>query len=110
LEPTSSLLPAKNRIASRYWNQPVELVEYALTTPKNRIVYDRFVPKQEEMQRMADLMVRFGLIEDNDISGLIEDRFARAADLSGVTDFASIFRPPTNITALKDNLRPGNLP
>ncbi|MHC4455600.1 MAG: ABC transporter substrate-binding protein [Planctomycetota bacterium] len=98
------------RIASRYWNQPVELVEYALTTPKNRIVYDRFVPKQEEMQHMADLMVRFGLIEDKNISGLIEDRFARAADLSGVTDFASIFRPPTKITALRDNLKPGNLP
>ncbi len=100
MEPTSSLLPAKNRIASRYWNQPVELIEYALTTPEKRIVYDRFVPKQKEMQHMADLMVRFGLIEDNDISGLIEDRFARAADLRNVTDFKSILRLPPKLTAL----------
>jgi NitT/TauT family transport system substrate-binding protein len=76
-------------------------VEYALTTPKKRIVYDRFAPKQEEMQHLADLMVRFNQIEHNDISGLIEDSFARATDLSGITDIASILRPYRKMTALK---------
>ncbi len=97
------------RIASRYWNQPVELVEYALTTPKNRIVYDRFVPKREEMQHIADLMVRFGLIEDNDISGLIEDRFARTADVDGITDFASILRPSRKMMAIQGDTTPNTL-
>ena len=85
--------PAAARIAAQYWNQPVELVEYALSTPLDRIRYDQFVPKQEEMQRIADLMVHFNLLTSNDISGLVEDRFAKAANLSEVTDIESILRP-----------------
>jgi NitT/TauT family transport system substrate-binding protein len=81
-------------IAARYWNQSVDLVEYAMTTPKGRIVYDAFVPRLDEMQTMADLMVQFGLIQSGDIGGLVADRFARGADLSGITDFDSILHPP----------------
>lgn len=80
------------RIAGQYWNQPPELVEYALSTPPNRIRYDQFVPRQEEMQRLADLMVHFGLLTGGDITGLVEDRFAKAADLNEVTDVESILR------------------
>ncbi|MFO1372372.1 MAG: ABC transporter substrate-binding protein [Candidatus Competibacteraceae bacterium] len=80
------------KIASHYWNQPIELVEYALTTPKDRIRYDQFVPKQEEMQRIVDLMVRFNLLASNDITGLVEDRFAKAANLNEVTDIKSILQ------------------
>lgn len=80
-------------IAAEFWNQPEDLVRYALTTPENRIVYDRFVPKQEELQKMANLMVKFKLIESGDITGLVEDRFARAADLSNVLDIATILPP-----------------
>ncbi len=86
-------------IASRYWKQPVVLVEYALTTTKKRIVYDRFVPKQEEMQHMADLMLHFNLLINNDISGLIEDRFAKAVDLRDVNDLESIIRSSRNTTS-----------
>ncbi len=78
------------KIASKYWNQPVELVEYALSTPPNRIVYDRFVPKQDELQDIADLMLKFGLIKSGDIEGLAEPRFAQDADLQNITDFESI--------------------
>lgn len=80
------------QIASKYWNQPIDLVEYAMNTPENRIRYDLFMPKQEEMQLMADLMVRFHLTADNHIAGLVEDRFAKAAHLDGVTDIDSILR------------------
>jgi NitT/TauT family transport system substrate-binding protein len=78
------------KIASKYWNQPVELVEYALSTPPNRIVYDRFVPKQDELQYIADLMLKFGLVKNTDIAGLAEPRFAQSADLNNITDFKSI--------------------
>ena len=78
------------RIASRYWNQPPDLVEYALTTPENRIEYGRFVPKQSELQHIADLMRHFGLIENNNIEGLVEDHFAKEANLEGITDVGSI--------------------
>ena len=85
------------KIASQYWNQPVELIEYALTTPKKRIIYDRFTPELEEMQYMTDLMVHFNLLENNDISGIIEDRFAKAADLRNIVDHESILRPPRSL-------------
>ncbi|MFH0823721.1 MAG: ABC transporter substrate-binding protein [Pseudomonadota bacterium] len=78
------------KIASKYWNQPEELVRYALTTPPNRTVFDQFVPKQGEMQFLADQMVRFKLLESNNTEGLIEDRFAKDADLDGITDIKSI--------------------
>ncbi len=86
-------------IASRYWNQPVELVEFALTTPENRIAYDQFVPKEEEIQHLADLMVHFNLLKSNDISGIIDDRFAKASYLDGVTDIESILLPPEKMSA-----------
>ncbi len=67
------------RIASHYWNQPVELIEYALTTPPQRIRYDLFVPQSSEIQELADLMVELGLLADNHIGDLVDDRFAKLA-------------------------------
>lgn len=81
---------AAAKIAAQYWNQPAELIEYALTTPQGRIRYDLFVPQAEEMQQMADLMVHFHLLTSNDITGLVEDRFAKAVNLNEVTDVESI--------------------
>lgn len=78
------------QIASRYWGQPQELVLYALNTPANRIVFNQFVPRPAEMLQIAKLMVRFGLLQKDNIDGLVDDRFAQNADLSGVTDVASI--------------------
>ena len=78
------------RIASRYWGQPLELVKYALETPKDRIVFDQYLPLEDELAKMADLMVRFKLIKNNTISGLIESRFAKEADISGIDEVKSI--------------------
>ncbi len=78
------------RIASRYWNQSRALVHHALTTPPDRIVYDRFVPKKGELQHMADLMLRYQLTEQADIGGLVEDRFARNVSVSGIDALDSI--------------------
>lgn len=82
------------KIASQYWNQPAELVEYTMCTPPGRIVFDRFVPKIEEIQFLADEMVRLKLMSSNDVCGLVYDRFAKEADLRGVTDLNSILHPP----------------
>lgn len=81
------------RIVSGYWNQPVQLVRYALTVPPERVIYNRFVPKESELQKMADLMVRFNLIENADISGLVDDRFALAAITDAIDDLSSIRLP-----------------
>ena len=78
-------------IASRYWGQPVDLVEYALRTPKGRIVFDQYIPIREELQYMAELMVRYDLAKSADIDGLIEDGFAREANTGSISDLSSIF-------------------
>jgi NitT/TauT family transport system substrate-binding protein len=81
------------KIVCQYWNQPSDLVEYALSTPANRIRYDQFVPRLDELQYMADLMLHFNLISHNDIAGLVDDRFAKRVDLAGITDFKSVLKP-----------------
>ncbi len=77
-------------VAARYWNQPLEVITYALTTPETRIAYDRFMPRRTEIQELADKMHRYGLVSHTDITALVDDRFARQVDLSDVTDLASI--------------------
>ncbi len=77
-------------IASEYWNQPVDLIEYALVHPQGRVRFDMFMPKESEIQYMADLMVHFGLSKTNDIKGLVDNRFAKNANLEKITDFDSI--------------------
>ncbi len=96
------------KIASQYWNQPPELIEYALTQPENRIVYDHFVPRQEELQELADLMEHFKLTASNSITELIEDRFAKNVYLKNVADLNSIFRHPT-LVEKKAKLKTGKL-
>lgn len=72
------------KIASDYWNQPYDLVMYALNTPPDRILFDQYVPRKEDMQYIADLMLRFGLVKSTNIDGLVYDELARSADISDV--------------------------
>jgi len=81
------------RVASRYWGQPVDLVEYSLNTPQDRIVFDQFVPRREEIQALADMMVHYGLAKETTIDGLVEDRFARQADLDHIDGMETILLP-----------------
>ena len=74
------------KIAASYWNQSEDLVRYALTKPKNRTLFDRYIPMQSEMQTMADDMVSLGLLENNDITGLIDDSFAKAVKTDNLGD------------------------
>ncbi|MCI5146200.1 MAG: ABC transporter substrate-binding protein [Candidatus Electrothrix sp. AR3] len=70
------------QIAARYWSQPVELVQYALNT--ERTIVDQFTPKIEEMQEIADLMVKHSLIDVDTIEGLVDDQFARSVKVDDV--------------------------
>lgn len=78
------------RIASRYWNQAESLVYQALTKPEGRIVYDRYTPKAGELRFLADLMHRYGLTEQADVTGLVDDRFARNASTAGIDGLDTI--------------------
>ncbi|MCW8962553.1 MAG: ABC transporter substrate-binding protein [Gammaproteobacteria bacterium] len=79
-------------IASNYWNQPLDLVKYAMNTPDNRILFDKYVPKEDEMQDMADLMQHFNLINDSDIEGLVDSQFALNTDINDVKGLVDILR------------------
>ncbi|MEY4767952.1 MAG: hypothetical protein RL637_591 [Pseudomonadota bacterium] len=80
-------------IAAKAWNQPAELLNYALTSPRGRTVFDMFTPRQAEMQTMADDMLNLGLSKTNDINGLVDDEFAKSTPLGNVNDdIHSIFR------------------
>lgn len=81
---------AAAKIAAEYWRQPEDLVAYALTMPKDRIIYNNYLPREEEIQHMADLMLRFGLIKNANIKGLVQDRFAKQCDLKDITDLESL--------------------
>lgn len=72
-------------VTAKYWNQDPELIRYAMNTPKGRIVFDQFLPKQTEMEDLAALMHRFGLTPSANVDGLVEDRFARQVPLEDVT-------------------------
>ncbi|MBR9980482.1 MAG: ABC transporter substrate-binding protein [Desulfatitalea sp.] len=85
-------LDQAGQIASRYWGQPADLVEYALNTPSGRLVFDQYLPSQEEMQELADTMKTFGLIEKADIEGLVDADFARRANLSGIDTLDDILK------------------
>ena len=87
------------KIASRYWNQPLDLVESVLTEPKGRIVYDRYLPQSEEMQKIADLMVQFGLTDNSRIEGLVDDRFAKSVSRKNILDLGDILSPSSAFTS-----------
>ncbi|MCI5148204.1 MAG: ABC transporter substrate-binding protein [Candidatus Electrothrix sp. MAN1_4] len=79
-------------IAARYWSQSVDLVKYALHVAGGRTVYDEYLPRIEEMQEIADLMVRYKLIESNNIEGIVDAQFAENADTDHVETIDDILR------------------
>ncbi|MCF6282292.1 MAG: ABC transporter substrate-binding protein [Candidatus Polarisedimenticolaceae bacterium] len=77
-------------IASKYWNSEAGLIQYAMNTPENRIVYDQFIPEESQLQKMADTMLEYGLVKSSNINGLVNDKFAKSVNLDGVEDITSI--------------------
>lgn len=78
------------KIAAAYWNQPLSLVEYVFSTPKGRFRFDRYLPKMEEMQYMADLMALYGLAGGAGIEGIVDDTLVKQADTGGIEGFDTI--------------------
>ena len=75
-------------ISAQYWSQPADLVKYALQGRK--VIFDQYLPKEKEMQEIADLMVKHGLIEDNNIDGLVDAHFAAAVKKEPVDSLDAI--------------------
>ena len=79
-------------IAAQYWSQPADLVQYALHASGGRTLYDQYLPKIEEMQEIADLMVRYKLIDKNKIDGLVDQQFAKNVDTGHVETIEDILQ------------------
>gem|GEM_PF-6811086 len=67
-------------------------MNYALNTPDNRILFDKYMPVEAEIQQLADMMQHFNLTEDRDITGLVEDKYAMNADIQAVESLSDIIR------------------
>jgi NitT/TauT family transport system substrate-binding protein len=80
-------------VVAKYWNSDPELVRYALQEPPGRIVFDQFTPKTSEIQYLADEMLRFGLLETDEIGGLVDDRFAKRVVLNETLELKGILDP-----------------
>ncbi|MDH5324641.1 MAG: ABC transporter substrate-binding protein [Gammaproteobacteria bacterium] len=80
------------KISSKYWNQPLELVTYALENPPNRTNFDRYVPQMDEMRKIVRLMKQFGLTDSIDVEGVVDDSFARQAPLDNITTIESVLK------------------
>ncbi|HAA04505.1 MAG TPA: hypothetical protein DCE18_14265 [Syntrophobacteraceae bacterium] len=71
--------PDAIRLAAEYWGQSPDVIRYAFDHPPGRFRFDQYQPRREELQEMADEMVRSRLLEATpDLGGLVDDRFARA--------------------------------
>jgi NitT/TauT family transport system substrate-binding protein len=77
-------------IAAKYWSQTPEVAQFALSSRK--VVFDHFLPKQEELQQIADLMVKHGLIANNTIEGLVDDQFAASVKIEDVSQLTDILQ------------------
>jgi NitT/TauT family transport system substrate-binding protein len=77
-------------IAAKYWSQTPEVAQFALSSRK--VVFDHFLPKQEELQQIADLMVKHGLIANNTIKGLVDDQFAASVKIEDVPQLTDILQ------------------
>lgn len=80
------------KIASSYWNQDIDLLNYAFTSPSERTRYDLYMPKEKEMQEIADLMKSYNLLESSDVSGLVDDQFTRSVALEEISSIESILK------------------
>jgi NitT/TauT family transport system substrate-binding protein len=64
------------KVVSPYFRQDEKLVQYVLTRPPDRVSYRMLTPKDDEMQRIADMALEAGILERHlDIRGLVDREF-----------------------------------
>jgi NitT/TauT family transport system substrate-binding protein len=81
------------RIVSSYWAQDPELVRYVFDNPPKRFRFDLYRPHFEELESMVKEMRNAGLISGSvNTRELVEDRFARTADIAFVSSLHGILK------------------
>lgn len=63
-------------LVAPYFRQDERLVRYVLTQPPDRVSYRTLTPTDQELQRIADMGVEAGILDQPlDVSGLVDRRF-----------------------------------
>lgn len=66
--------------STKILGQKPEIIERVLTTPRDRLSFQHLIPIKADFAATHDYMVKFGIARDKvDISGYLDDRFARKA-------------------------------
>ena len=64
------------KVVSPYFRQDEKLVRYVLTQPPDRVSYRMLTPRDDEMQRIADMALESGILERHlDVRGLVDREF-----------------------------------
>ncbi len=67
------------RLVSPYFRQDERLLRFVLTQPPDRVSYRMLTPRDDEMQRIADMGLAAGILDRRlDVTGLIDRRFIPA--------------------------------
>jgi len=67
-----------SRLAADYMGQKPDIIEFIVTTPKDRITFDNLYPTAGDFKSIQDYMSKFGIAEKQvDLNQYIDDRFAK---------------------------------
>ena len=79
------------RLAAGYWNQDPSLPLYVFSHPPGRFRFDLFMPAVSEFDEIVEEMVLNGLLPNRiDVTGMVDDRFAREVQVEAVASFKDI--------------------
>ena len=64
------------RLVAPYFRQDESLIRYVLTQPPDRVSYRMLTPRDDEMQRIADMALEAGILDRRlDVTGLVDREF-----------------------------------
>lgn len=66
-------------VAKKYFPHPIQTVQLGLQNPKDRISFSDLNPKLEDLQKIVDISIAAGIIENIDLQQFIDARFYQAA-------------------------------
>jgi NitT/TauT family transport system substrate-binding protein len=71
---------AADFVARLYFHQRPQLLEWALTRPRDRVVYSPLVPLRRDFDLIQDLMIESGILDRKmEFAEYVDDRFAARA-------------------------------
>ncbi len=79
------------QVLCSYWGQERTLVSFTFSSQPGRFQYDLYLPVQDELDEMAEEMLKTGFIDRlDDLKGLVDDGFARRASTETVRSLREI--------------------